>query len=131
MISPDSLKLHDTMCLTDSFLLALGHCLNFKLMKYEPASLDRIAADKSYLVKQGLHDTIFLKDSFVFTRGRFVNFQSNEISESISFNRIAADKSYRVKLGLPNTICLIDSFVFTRARGHFVNFLSQQVSIKS
>ena len=46
--------------------------MNFKAMRYEPTSFNRIVADKSHGVKLGLHDTICLTDCFVLTLGHCV-----------------------------------------------------------
>ena len=43
--------LHDAICLTDTFALMAGHCVNFKAMRYELTSFNRIVADKSLCVK--------------------------------------------------------------------------------
>ena len=40
--------LHDAICLTDSFVFTLTHCVNSKAMRYESTSLNRIVADKSH-----------------------------------------------------------------------------------
>ena len=50
--------------------------MNFKSIRYESISFNRIVADKSYRIKLGLHHAISLTDSFLFTPGHSVNFKS-------------------------------------------------------
>ena len=38
------LGLHDTICLTDSFVFRIINCVNFKAMRYESISFNRIVA---------------------------------------------------------------------------------------
>ena len=89
------LGLHDAICRTDSFVFTLGHCVNFKAMRYESTSFNRIVADKSHLVKPGLHNAICLTDYFVFALGHCVNFKAMRYV-STGFNRIVADKLHLV-----------------------------------
>ena len=44
------LQLHGTIYRPDSFVLMLRYCANFKAIKYESTSLNRIVADKSHRV---------------------------------------------------------------------------------
>ena len=44
------LQLHGAIYRPDSFVLMLRHCVNLKMRRYESASLNRIAADKSHRV---------------------------------------------------------------------------------
>ena len=53
--------------------------MNFKAMRYESTSFNRIVANKSHLLKPGLHNTICLTDYFVFALWSLCEFQSNEI----------------------------------------------------
>ena len=99
--------------------IILGHCVNFKAMRYKSTSFIRIVADKSHLLKPGLHIAICLTDYFVFALGPCVNFKAMRY-ESTSFSRIVADKSHLPKPGLHIAICLTDYFVF--ALGHCMNF---------
>ena len=52
--------LHDTICLTDSFVFMLGHCVNFKAIRYESTSVNRIVSNKSHRL------TLALKSSPLF-----------------------------------------------------------------
>ena len=40
--SSEKLGLHYVICMTDSFVLTLGHCVNFKAMRNESTSFIRI-----------------------------------------------------------------------------------------
>ena len=71
--------------------------MNFKAMRYEPTSFNRIIADKSHGVKLRLHDTICLTDCFVLTLGHCVNFKAMRY-EPTSLNRIVVDKLHCVTL---------------------------------
>ena len=74
--------------------------MNFKVIRYESSSFNRIVADKSYrvtLATPWLQDAICLTDSFEFTLGDCVNFKVMRY-ESSSFNRIVAGNSHRVTL---------------------------------
>ena len=55
------------MCLTDFFVFTLGHCVNFRTMRYELTSFNRIVDDKLHRVRLVLDDAIYLADSFEFT----------------------------------------------------------------
>ena len=44
------LQLHDPIYRPDSFVLMLRYCANFKAIRYESTSLNRIVADKSHRV---------------------------------------------------------------------------------
>ena len=44
------LQLHGAIYRPDSFVLMLRYCVNLKAIRYESTSLNRIVADKSYLV---------------------------------------------------------------------------------
>ena len=44
--------LHDAICLADSFVITLGHCVNFKVIRYERTSLNRIVGDKSHSLRE-------------------------------------------------------------------------------
>ena len=59
---------------TDPFLFTLNCFVNFKAMRYELKSFNRIVAYKSHHVKPDLHEAIRLTDLFVFTVRRCVNF---------------------------------------------------------
>ena len=54
------LQLHCAIYRPDSFVLMLRHCVNLKAIGYESATLNRIAADKSYRVIVALH-SLWLK----------------------------------------------------------------------
>ena len=54
-----TLTLHDAICLTDSFVFTLGHCVDFKATRFELASFNRIVADKSYRVVSSFIQVIF------------------------------------------------------------------------
>ena len=44
-------ELDDATSLTASFVFILGHCVNFKTMRYELTGLNRIVADKLHSVQ--------------------------------------------------------------------------------
>ena len=44
--------LHDATCPADLFVFVLGHFVNFKAMRYESTSLNRIVADKLFKFRQ-------------------------------------------------------------------------------
>ena len=41
------LRSHDAIDLTDSFVFTPGHCVNFRMMRYESTGFNRIIVDKS------------------------------------------------------------------------------------
>ena len=61
------LGLHDKICLTNSFVFTPGHCMNFKEMRYESESLNRVLADKSLWIRLVLDGVLCLADSFELT----------------------------------------------------------------
>ena len=88
-----------------------GHCLNFKAMISEAASLNTISGDKLHclilaLRQAGLvlHDAIWLTNSLVFMLGRCVNLKAIRY-EATSFDRTVADKSHFVTLALKYLLC--------------------------
>ena len=44
------LQLHGAIYRPDSFVMMLRYCVNLKVLRYEPTSLNRIVADKSHRV---------------------------------------------------------------------------------
>ena len=64
-----TLALNDTIYSTDSFVFAFSYCLNFKAMRYESTSLNRVVVDKSYCVTIALDNAICPVDSFAFKPG--------------------------------------------------------------
>ena len=88
--------------------------MNFKAIRYESTSINRIVADKFASYKAGLHDAICLTDSFVLTLSQCVNFKAIRY-ESTSINRIVADKFASNKAGV--TRCdLSDRFFCINAK---------------
>ena len=71
---------------SDRFLaFMLGYCVNFKTIRYESTTFNRIVADKSNRVRLRLHGALRYRANLKAT-----------IYESTSLNRIVADKSHRV-----------------------------------
>ena len=96
-----SSKARVTRCdLSDRLFCIRARCFcEFKAMRYESTSFNRIVANKWYLLKPGLHNAICLTDYFVFALGDSVNFKAMRY-ESTSFNRIVANKSHLLRPGL-------------------------------
>ena len=44
------LGLHNAICLIGSLVFTSGHCVNFKAMRYESTSFNRIVGNKSHRV---------------------------------------------------------------------------------
>ena len=72
------LRLDDAICLTDSLILTLNDCVNFKAMRYESRSFNRIVADKSHHVKPGL---LLSGRSFVFIHSRLYRVSQKHLQE--------------------------------------------------
>ena len=76
-----------TKCdLSDRFLaFILGHCVNFKTIRYESTTFNRIVADKSDHARLRLHGALRFCPNLKGTR-----------CESTSLNKTVADKSHCV-----------------------------------
>ena len=69
----------------------LGHCLNFKAMRFESTCFNRIVSDKLHRVTLVLHAYDCRTVFFVFTLGHCVNFKTTRY-EPTSFIGIVTDK---------------------------------------
>ena len=133
------LRLHRAIYLPDSAVLLLRYCANFKAIRDELTSLNRILAYKSHRVIVAYAETtlkevfnlpnkffIYLPDSTVLLLRYCANFKAIR-NESTSLNRIVANKSHRVIVAyakttlkevfnLPNKF----SFIFTPEKVYFL-----------